>query len=102
LELVDPLVELGEHREEAVDESVDDPVEEERRLLERRLAPLVATADIGEGGKVVSVDGDEEALRVEAMHLNQAVAVVCRAVDDDEDEVVVLLELRAMGERLRV
>jgi hypothetical protein len=54
---------------------------------------LVATADLREGGEVVLMHGDEEAFGVEAMHLDQPVAVVSRPVDDDEDEVVVTLEL---------
>src|SRR5207253_2540923 len=69
---------------------------------ERRLAPLIATADLREGGEVVPMDGDEEALRVETMHLDQPVAVVGRAVDDDEDEVVVALDLRPLVELLGV
>src|SRR5581483_7920578 len=65
LELVDAVVEGGEYREEAVDQPVDDPVQEQRRLLERRLAALVAAADLGEGGEVVAMDADKKALGVE-------------------------------------
>ena len=36
LEVVDPVVELREDREEAVDQPVDDPVEEQRRVLHGR------------------------------------------------------------------
>ena len=48
--------------------------------------------------------GDEEALRVEEVHLDEAVDVGRRrgAVDDEEDEVAVVLELRALAELLRV
>jgi len=102
LELVNPVVELGQDREEAVDQPVDDPVEQERGLLERRLAPLIATADLRERGEVVPMDRDEEALGVEAMHLDQPVPVVSRPVNDDEDEVVVPLDLRPLIEVLRV
>ena len=60
LELVDPVVEVGEDREEAVDERVDDPVEQHRRVVDRRGALLVAVPELGEGGTLVPVDGDEE------------------------------------------
>jgi len=36
---------------------------------------LVAPADLGKRGAVVAVDGDEEALGVEAVHLDQPVVV---------------------------
>src|SRR5919201_64608 len=58
LELVDPVVEGGEYREEAVDQPVDDPVEEQRGTVDRLLALLEAAADLGERGTVVSVNGD--------------------------------------------
>ena len=48
------------------------------------------------------MDGDEEALRVEAVHLDQPVLVGDGAVDDEEDEVVVVVDLRALVEMLRV
>jgi len=48
------------------------------------------------------VDGDEEALRVEAVHLDQPVLVGDGAVDDEEDEVLVVVELRPLPEVLRV
>ena len=44
------------------------------------------------------MDGDQEALGVEAVHLHKAVLVRRGAIDDDEDEVVVLVELRPLGE----
>ena len=102
LELVDAVVEVGEDREEAVDEPVDDPVEQQRRVVDRLLALHVALTHLGERRAVVAVHGDEEALGVEAMHLDEAVLVRDRAVDDDEDEVVVLVDLRALAELLRV
>ena len=63
LELVDAVVEVGEDREEAVDEPVDDPVEQQRRVVDRLLALHVALAHLGEGRRIVAVDGDEEASR---------------------------------------
>jgi hypothetical protein len=44
------------------------------------------------------VDGDEELVGIEAVHLNEAVVVGNRAVDDDEHEVVVLVELCSLLE----
>jgi hypothetical protein len=63
LQLVDSIVEGGEDREEAVDKPIDDSVEQQRRLL---FASLVAAADLGEGGTVVVMDGDQRPLGVEA------------------------------------
>src|SRR5262249_38714853 len=102
LELVDPVVEVRQDREEAVDERVDDPIQDPGRTLDRVLAFRVALADLGEGGTVVLVHGDEEPLRVEAVHLDEPVLVGCRAVDDDEDEVVVLVDLGPLAKALRV
>jgi hypothetical protein len=53
LELVDPVIEVGQDREEAVDEPVDDPVEQQRGTVDRLIALLVAPADLGERGAVV-------------------------------------------------
>jgi hypothetical protein len=75
LQLVDAVVEVGEDREEAVSERVDDLVEQSCRLVERRPALGEPVAHLGEGGRLVAVDGDEVALAVEAMHLDEAVLV---------------------------
>jgi hypothetical protein len=48
------------------------------------------------------VDGDQKALRVEAVHLDQAVIVRRPPVDDEEDVIIVGLELCALAEILRV
>src|SRR6266496_3075732 len=48
------------------------------------------------------MNGDEEALGVEAVHLDQAVLIGRGAVDDEEDEIVVILDLRPLLEVLRV
>jgi hypothetical protein len=45
---------------------------------------------------------DEEAVGVEAVHLDEAVVVGRGAVDDEEDEVAVLVELGPLVELLRV
>ena len=66
------------------------------------LALRVAGAELGEGGALVAVDGDEEALGVEAVHLDEPVVVGDGAVDDEEDEVVVVVDLRALAEVLGV
>src|SRR5439155_13486295 len=59
LELVDTIVELGQDGKEAVNESVDDLVEQEWRILNGVLALAVALADLGEGGRVVPVNRDQ-------------------------------------------
>jgi hypothetical protein len=48
------------------------------------------------------VDGDKEALGVEAVQLDQSVIVGRGAVDDEEDELVVVLDLRPLVELLGV
>ena len=102
LELVDPVVEVSQDREEAVYQGVDDPVEQQRRVVDRRPALLVAMPHLGEGRRLVSVDGDEEAFGIEAVHLDQPVLIGDGAVDDQEHEVVVVVELRTLAEVLRI
>ena len=48
------------------------------------------------------MDGNEELLGVEAVHLDEAVVVGDGAVDDDEDEVVIFVEFGALAELFRV
>ena len=48
------------------------------------------------------MDGDEEPLRVEAVDLDEPVVVRDGAVDDEEDEVVVVVDLRPLAELLGV
>ncbi len=93
---------VAEEGEEAVDEPVDDPVEGERRLAEAVRAALVTLPRFGEGGAVVAPHGDEVALGVEAVDLDEVVLVGRGAVDDEEDEVVVLVELGPLPEVHRV
>ena len=102
LELIDPVVEVSQDREEAVYQGVDDPVEQQRRVVDRRPALLVAMPYLGEGRRLVPVDGDEEAFGIEAVHLDQPVLIGDGAVDDQEDEVVVVVELRTLAEVLRI
>ena len=87
LRLVDAVVGVGEDREESCPRA--------RRCSGRaaatdgrspRRAPGSA-ADLGERGAVVPVNGEEEALGVEAVHLDQPVFVGGGAVGDDEVEV---------------
>jgi hypothetical protein len=84
LEPVDAVVEVSEDREEAVDEPVDDPVEQQSRIVDGLLALLVAPLHLCEGGRLVAMDGDHEALGIEAVHLDQTVLVRNGAVDDQE------------------
>src|SRR5204863_9924740 len=62
----------------------------------------VAHAHLADGRRIVAVHLDEAALRVEAVHFDEPVLVLDRAVDDDEHEIVVLVELRTLVEVLRV
>src|SRR6476646_5534221 len=102
LELVDAVVEVGENREEAVDKCFDDLVEQPRRML-YRLAPLRETvAYIVERRRFVAVDGDEVPLAVEAVNLDEPVLVGRGAVEDEESEVVIAVDLGALPEMLRV
>src|SRR5690242_5302540 len=48
------------------------------------------------------MDGDQEPLGVEAMHLDEPVVVWCAAIDDDKDKVVVVVELGPLIEVLGV
>ena len=73
-----------------------------RRVVDGFFRCHVALAHLGEGRCFVAVDGDEELLGVEAVHLDESVVVGDGAVDDDEDEVVVVVELRALAELLGV
>jgi hypothetical protein len=83
----------AEDRKEAADQTVDDAIEQERGALCRLVQLVVAGAQFGEGGTVVAMDGHEEAAGVEAVHLDQTVAVGRGSVDDEEDEVVVVVDL---------
>ena len=71
-------------------------------VVDRALALHVALAYLGEGGRFVAVDRDEELLRVEAVHLDEPVVVGNCAVDDQEDVVVVVVDLGALPELLGV
>jgi hypothetical protein len=46
------------------------------------------------------VDGDEEALGVEAVHFDKTVIVGDGSVDNEENEVVIVVELGALPELL--
>lgn len=56
----------------------------------------------GERRRLVPADGDEEALRVVAVNLDEPILVWRVAEDDEEDEIVVVLALGALPEVLRV
>ena len=104
LDTVDPLVVVLERREEAVGEAVDQAVEDDDRPLELARLARVALAELIAARRVLSPHRDEVALRVEDVHLDEAVRVGRGRgpVDDEEDEVVVLLQLRPLAELLGV
>jgi hypothetical protein len=57
---------------------------------------------VGKRGRLVPVDGDEKAFGIETVHLNEPVLVRDGAIDDQEDEVVVLVKLCPLSEVLGV
>jgi hypothetical protein len=102
--VVDALVVVLERREEAVREAVQEPVEDDDRALELAGLALVALPEVVAARRVLSADRDEVALRIEAVHFDEPVGVGRRrgAVDDQEDEVSVLLQLRPLTELLGI
>src|SRR5215207_9341910 len=74
LECVDLVVEVGEGREEAVHELVDDLVQEADRLGQSAL-PLVPFPKGVAGRRLVTADGDEEVVGEKAVQLNEAALV---------------------------
>jgi hypothetical protein len=99
--VVDAVVEVGKHREEAVDECVDDSVDEQDRVVEPLMPALVPLEELRERGSLVVVQRDQESLGVEGVHLDEPVRVRRRPVHDHEDEVVVVVDLGALMELLR-
>ena len=89
-------------REEAVDERLDDLVEQPRRMLDRLAALGEAVAYLVERRSIVAVNGDEVPLAVEAVHLDEPVLVGRGAVEDEESEVVIAVDLGALPEMLRI
>ena len=75
LQRVDPVVHVGERREEAVDEPVHDVVDEHRLVADRVGALHVAPLQLDERRAVVVPHRDEIVLCAEAMHLDEAVFV---------------------------
>src|SRR4029450_1988972 len=75
---------------------------QERGLLDRGLPRRVAAPDLREPWGVIVVDSDEEALGVEAVHFDKTVIVGDGSVDNEENEVVIVVELGALPELLRV
>src|SRR5204863_6119952 len=62
LEVIDAVVQRGEAREETVDEAVDNPIQQERWVVDRSLALPIAPADLCKGRTVVAMNGDKEPL----------------------------------------
>ena len=104
LEHVDAVVDRGEAGEEAVDEPVDDRVQQPRRIVDRRVALDVALAQSRDRRCLVAVQRDEVAVGVEAVHLDEPVLVlVARGAEHDEEDVaVVVVDLRPLAEPPRV
>ena len=71
LELVDLVVELGQLRQEAVDELVDDEVEDAEPFLVALEVAVRLVAEVLEDGALAVVHGDQPVRRVEAVHLDR-------------------------------
>ena len=71
LELIELVVELGQLRQEAVDELVDDEVEDPEPFLVLLEALVRLVPEILEDGALSLVHGDQPLLRVEAVHLDR-------------------------------
>ena len=98
LQLVDPVVEVHEQREEAVDEGIGDQVEVGDRVNALRRPARDPVLRARERRALVLPDRHEEVLREEAVDLDEVVGVRRGTVDDEEDEVVVLVGLRSLAE----
>ena len=101
------LVELGQLRQEAVDELVDHEVEDAEALLVALRAPVRLVAELREDRAFTLVHRDQPVRRVEAVHLDRrkpgpAGGVGDRTEDDEEGEVVEVLDLRTLPELARV
>ena len=94
-------VEAGE---EAVDEAVDHGVQQPSGVVDRCIALDVALAQRRDRRRIVAVQRDEVAVGVEAVHLDEPVAVLVarRSEDDEEDVAVVVVDLRPLIEPPRV
>ena len=109
LDALELVAHLAQHRERGVDAVVDDPVEQVAGALgEEALAQLLVGAQaaleqvldglqrlVGQRDDVVGPDEDVELGGVQAAD----VLVVAREVQDDEEVVVVLVDLRALVAR---
>ncbi len=71
LELVELLVELGQLREEAVHELVDDEVEDAEPFLVFLQVPVRLVPEVLEDRALALVHGDQPLRRVEAVHLDR-------------------------------
>jgi hypothetical protein len=100
LQLVDALVHRGQEREHRVHQRVEQPVQGDQPPV--GMHPAERVAGLRDGGHVVSVHADQEALGVEAVHLGHRLAQLAGAVGDDRDEAVVVLDLRPLVELLDV
>jgi hypothetical protein len=101
LQLVDLVVQIGQHREVAVDQRVHDEVEQ-HHMVRPRLGELLQPR--GEGSQLrarIAVDGDQVVLGVKAVHLDQP-AATGRPVDHHQRDVVIGVDLGPLPEVLGV
>ena len=94
---------VGQDREEAVDQRVDHEVHHDqlgRRRLAHEGVAIEVLLHVPERVAHASVQGDDVAVRPEAVHLLAARVVGVGAAGDEEDEGVVVVDARALGEAL--
>ena len=104
LESIDLVIHVRQDWEEAVDQRIEDAVEQE--LLAVQHATIELFSFVVQGRKRVTMHRHEVSARDEEVHLAQRFGVVApmapRAVEDDEHVIPVLVELGALGELLGV
>ena len=90
----------GQEREHAVHQGVQQAVQRDQPPV--GVQAVQRGTGVGDGGDLAAVHGDEEVLGVEAVHLGERLVQAERAVGDEVDEILVVLDLRALVELLGV
>src|ERR1700729_450134 len=103
-EVVDLVIHLAEYREEAVDEGIEDAIEQELLAVERAAGQLRAL--LIERWERFAMDGHEVAACDEHVHLVQRMGVVFviarSAVEDEKDVIAVVVQFGTLAEMLGV
>ena len=102
LEVIDGVVEVGQQREERIDQGIHDEVEDNNLGRSGGGGVVVGDAilDLRQCGAVVLMDADDDFIGDEAVDLDDVLAIGRHAERDDVDEVVVLVDARPLTELL--